>query len=102
MLASAAHIQKWEIKKLSGLLSKLQLERCSKSQQVSAKIKCRNLIKCKHLRHLVLGRKAMTNLDSALKSKDNTLLTKVRLVKALVFPVVMCGCESWTVKKAEC
>ena len=51
---------------------------------------------------LVLGRKVMTNLDSIFKSRDITLLTKVRLVKAMVFPVVMYGCESWTVKKAEC
>ena len=52
-------------------------------------------------RCLLLGRKAMTNLDSIFKSKDITSLTKVRLVKALVFPVVMYGCESWTIKKAE-
>ena len=52
-------------------------------------------------RHLLLGRKAMTNLDSILKSKDITLLTKVCLGKAMVFPVVMYGCESWIVKKAE-
>ena len=52
-------------------------------------------------RHLLLGRKAMTNLDSILKSRDITLPTKVRLVKAMVFPVVMYGCESWTIKKAE-
>ena len=51
-------------------------------------------------RHLLLGRKVMTNLDSILKSKDISLLTKVRLVKVMVFPVVMYGCESWTVKKA--
>ena len=51
--------------------------------------------------HLLLGRKVMTNLDRILKSRDNTLSTKVRLVKAMVFPVVMYGCESWTVKKAE-
>ena len=51
--------------------------------------------------HLLLGRKVMTNLDSILKSRDITLPTKVRLVKATVFPVVMCGCESWTIKKAE-
>ena len=58
---------------------------------------------CSHeiKRHLLLGRKAMTNLDSGLKSKDISLPTKVRLVKAMVFPVVMYGCESWTVKKAE-
>ena len=53
-------------------------------------------------RRLLLGRKVMTNLDSILKSRDITLSTKVRLVKAMVFPVVMYGCESWTVKKAEC
>ena len=59
---------------------------------------------CSHeiKRHLLLGRKAMTNLDSLLKSKDITLPTKVCLVKAMVFLVVMYGCESWTVKKAEC
>ena len=51
---------------------------------------------------LLLGRKVMTNLDSMLKSRDITLPTKVRLVKAMVFPVVMYGCESWTVKKVEC
>ena len=52
--------------------------------------------------HLLLGRKAMTNLDSILKSRDITLPTKVHLVKATVFPVVIYGCESWTIKKAEC
>ena len=59
---------------------------------------------CSHevKRHLLIGRKAMTNLDSILKSEDITLPTKVRLVKAMVFPVVMYGCESWTTKKAEC
>ena len=58
---------------------------------------------CSHeiRRRLLLGRKAMTNLDSVLKSKDITLLTKVHIIKAMVFPVVMYGCESWTVKKAE-
>ena len=58
---------------------------------------------CSHeiRRRLLLGRKAMTNLDSVLKSRDITLPTKVCLVKAMVFPVVMYGCESWTVKKAE-
>ena len=58
---------------------------------------CSNEIK----RHLLLGRKVTTNLDSILKSRDVTLPTKVRLVKAMVFPVVMYGCESWTIKKAE-
>ena len=52
-------------------------------------------------RRLLLGRKAMTNLDSILKSRDITLLTKIHIVKAMVFPVVMYGCESWTIKKAE-
>ena len=56
---------------------------------------------CEIKRRLLLGRKAMTNLDSILKSRDITLPTKVRLVKAMDFPVVMYGCESWTVKKAE-
>ena len=58
---------------------------------------------CSHeiKRHLLLGRKAMTNLDSILKSRDIILLTKVHLVKSMVFPVVMYGCESWTIKKAE-
>ena len=59
---------------------------------------CRHEIK----RHLLLGKKAMNNLDSSLKSRDITLPTKVYLVKAVVFPVVMHGCESWTIKKAEC
>ena len=59
---------------------------------------------CSHeiKRHLLLGRKVMTNLDSISKSRDITLPTKVCLVKSMVFPVVMYGCESWTVKKAEC
>ena len=59
---------------------------------------------CSHKikRCLVLGRKVMTNLDSILKSRDISLPTKVCLVKTMVFPVVMCGCESWTIKKAEC
>ena len=59
---------------------------------------------CSHevKRHLLLGRKAMTNLDSILKSRDITLPAKIRLVKVMVFPVVVYGCESWTIKKAEC
>ena len=61
------------------------------------KLSCSHEIK----RHLLLERKVMTNLDSILKSRDITLPTKVRLVKAMVFPMVMYGCESWTVKKAE-
>ena len=59
---------------------------------------------CSHeiKRHLLLGKKVMTHLDCILKSRDITLLTKVSLVKAMVFPVVMYGCESWIIKKAEC
>ena len=61
------------------------------------------MVDCSHeiKRHLLLGRKPMTNLGSILKSRDVTLPTKVRLVKAMVFPVVMYGCEFWTIKKAE-
>ena len=66
--------------------------------KISADGDCSHEIK----RPLLLGRKVMTNLDSILKSRDITLLTKVHLVKAMAFPVVMYGCESWTVKKAEC
>ena len=65
--------------------------------KITANVDCSHEIK----RRLLLGRKVMNNLDSLLKSRDITLPTKVRLVKALVFPVVMYGCESWTVKKAE-
>ena len=66
--------------------------------KVTAEVDCSHEIK----RHLLLGRKAMTNLDSLLKSRDITLPTKVSLVKAMVSPVVMSGCESWTGKEAEC
>ena len=66
--------------------------------QITADGDCSHEIK----RCLLLRRKAMTNLDSILKSRDITLLTKIRIVKAMVFPVVMYGCESWTIKKAEC
>ena len=65
--------------------------------KITADGDCRHEIK----RHLLLGRKVRTNLDSIFKSRDITLPTKVHLVKAMVFPVVMCGCESWTMKKAE-
>jgi len=59
---------------------------------------------CSHeiKRHLLLGRKAMINLNSVLKNRDITLLTKAHIVKAMVFPIVMYGCESWTIKKTEC
>ena len=65
--------------------------------KITVDVDCSHEIK----RHLLLGRKVMTNLDSIFKSRDITLPTKVRLVKAMVFPVVMYGCECWTVKKAE-
>ena len=65
--------------------------------KITADSDCSHEIK----RHLVLGRKAMTNLDSILKSRDITLPTKIHIVKAMVFPVVIYGCESWTIKKAE-
>ena len=69
-----------------------------KGTQITADGDCRHEIK----RRLLLGRKAMINLDSMLKSRDITLPTNVRLVKAVVFPVVMYGCESWTINEAEC
>ena len=69
----------------------------SLSSKITVDDDCSHEIK----RHLLLGRKAMTNLDSILKSRDMTLPTKVRLVKAMGFPVVMCRCKSWTIKKAE-
>ena len=70
----------------------------SGGSKITADGDCSHKIK----RHLLLGRKVMTNLDSILKSRDITLPTKVHLVKAMVFPVVMYGCESWTIKKDEC
>ena len=66
--------------------------------KITADGDCRHEIK----RHLLLGRKAMTNLESILKSRDITLLTKIHIVKATVFPIVMYSCKSWTIKKAEC
>ena len=66
--------------------------------KITADSDCSHEIK----RHLLLGRKAMTNLDSVLKSKDVTLLTNICMVKSTVFPIVMYGYESWTIKKAEC
>jgi len=71
---------------------------CVWSSKITVDGDCSHEIK----RRLLLGRKVMTNLDSILKSRDITLPTKVRLVKAMVFPVVTYGCESWTIKKAEC
>ena len=73
-------------------------ERLFLGSKITADDDCSHEIK----RHLLFGRKVMTNLDSILKSRDITLLTEVCLIKAMVFPVVMYGCESWTIKKAEC
>ena len=67
-------------------------------QKITADGDCSHEMK----RHVLLGRKVMTNLDSIFKSRDITLPTKVHLIKAVVFPVVMYGCESWSIKKAEC
>ena len=64
--------------------------------KITADVDCSHEIK----RHLLLGRKAITDLDSVLKSRDITLPTKVHIVKAIIFPKAMCGCESWTIKKA--
>ena len=83
---------------ITGLLQKLGLQSLlSLVSKITADGGCSHEIK----RHLFLGRKAMTNLDSVLKSRDTTLLTKVLIVKAVVFPVVMYGYESWIIKKAE-
>ena len=78
---------------LKSLLMKVRV-----GSKITADGDCSHEIK----RHLFLGRKVMTNLDSILKSRDITLPTKFHLIKAMVFPVVMYGCESWTIKKAEC
>ena len=71
---------------------------CFGGSKITADGDCSHEIK----RHLLLGRKVMSNVDSILKSRNITLLTEVHIVKARVFPVVMYGCESWTIKKAEC
>ena len=99
------NIQKWKIMASSPIISwqidKETMETVTDfiflGSKITADGDCSHEIK----RHLLLARKAMTNLDSILKSRDITLPTKVRLVKTMVFPVVMYGCESWTVKKAE-
>ena len=100
------NIQKTKIM-ASGPITSLEIDRKHWKQcqdfvfwgsKITADGDCSHEIK----RHLLLGRKVMRNLDSIFKSRDITLPTKVRLVKAMVFPVVMYGCESWTIKKAEC
>ena len=92
-IVASGPITSWQIDGTSGNSVRLYLGGAPKSlQMMTAAMK---------LRHLLLGRKVMTKIDSLLKSRDITLSTKVHLVKAMVFPVVMYGCESWTVKKAE-
>ena len=94
IMASSA-ITSWQI---DGETVEIVAEFIFLGSKITADGDCRHEIK----RHLLLGRKVMTNLDNILKSKDCCLSTKVCLVKAMVFPVVMYGCESWTIKKAEC
>ena len=88
------HITSWQIE---GGKVKIWADSLLPGSKMTENCDCNHEIK----RCLLLGRKAMTNQDSVLKSRDITLLTKVRLVRAMVFPVVMYGCESWTIKKAE-
>ena len=97
------NIQKTKIM-ASGLITSWQIDRETVADFIFLGFKITADGDCSHeiKRCLLLGRKVMTNLNSILKSRDITLPTKVHLVKAMVFPVVMYGCESWTVKKAEC
>ena len=92
-IMASGPITSWQI---DGETVEIVSDFISGGSKITADGDCSHEIK----RHLLLGRKAMTNLDSTLKSRDITLPTKVRLVKAMVFPVVMYGCESWTIKKA--
>ena len=92
---ASGHIISWEI---DGETVETVLDFIFLGSKTTVDADCSHEIK----RCLLLGRKVMTNLDSILKSRDTTLPTKFHLVKAMVFPVVMYGCESWTVKKAEC
>ena len=94
-ILASSHITSWQIKgeKLKTVTDFLSLD-----SKITADSDCSHEIK----RHLLLGSKAMTNLDSTLKSRDITLLTTVPIVKAMGFPVVMYGCESWTIKTAKC
>ena len=94
-IMASGPITSWEI---DGKIVKTVSDFIFGGSKITADGDCRHEIK----RRLLLGRKVMTNLDSILKSRDITLPTNVRLVKAMVFPVVRYGCESWTVKKAEC
>ena len=92
---ASSHINSWQI---DGETMETVTDFIFLGSQITADGDCSHESK----RHLLLGRKAMTNLDSILKCRDITLLTKVHIVKAMVFPVVMYGCESWTIKKVEC
>ena len=94
-IMASGPITSWEI---DGETVETVSDFISWSSKITADDDCSHEIK----RCLLLGRKLMTNLESILKSRDITLTTKVHLVKAMVFPVVMCGCESWSIKKAEC
>ena len=94
-IVASGPITSWQI---DGETMEIVTNFISGGSQITAYGDCRHEIK----RGLLLGRRAMTNLDNILKSREITLLTKVCLVKAVVFPVVMYGCESWTIKKAEC
>ena len=94
-IMASGHITSWEI---DGETVEMVADFVLLGSKITADGDCSHEIK----RRLLLGRKVMTNLDSILKSRGITLPTKVHLVKAMVFPVVMYGCESWTVKKAEC
>ena len=97
-IMSSGPITSWEIDGETGETVETVADFIFLCSKITADCDCSHEIK----RRLLLGRKVMTNLDSIFKSRDITLPTKVRLVKAMVFPVVMYGCESWTVKKAEC
>ena len=94
-IIASGPITSWQI---DGETVKIVADFIFGSSKITADGDCSHEIK----RYLLLGRKSMTNLDSILRSRDITLPTKVHLVKAMVFPVIICGCESWTVKKAEC
>ena len=94
MITSNAMITSWQI---DGETMETVMNFIFLGSKITADGDCSHEIK----RHLLLGKKVMTYLDSILKSRGIILLTKVRIVKAMVFPVVMCGCESWTIKKAE-
>ena len=93
-IMASSPVTSWE---LDGVTVEIVADFILLGSKITADGDCSHEIK----RHLLFGRKVMTNLDSIFKSRDITLPTKVRLVKAIVFPVVMYGCESWTVKKAE-